>query len=136
MDARRSQVYTGIYRFSEGKLVILMEQSAISVSELAEELNRFEEPVTLLGDGVAVYRENLRELLHVPFTEAPPHLNRQRAGALGALAMEYYRAGKLQTAREHQPVYLRLSQAERERAERERAEQERAAREQSGAGQT
>lgn len=126
MDARRSQVYTGIYRFEQGELEILMEQRAISVSELAEELNRLKEPVTLLGDGVAVYRENMQELLTVPFTEAPPHLNRQRAGALGALAMKYYEAGNLQTAAEHQPDYLRLSQAERERAERERAQQEKA----------
>ena len=45
---------------------------------MAEELNRLGEPVTVLGDGAAVYREKLQELLKVPFTEAPPHLNRQR----------------------------------------------------------
>ena len=122
MDARRSQVYTGIYRFEKGELITLMKQRAISVSELAEELNRLGEPVTLLGDGVAVYRDNLRELLTVSFTEAPPHLNRQRAGALGALAIKYYEKGNWQTAAEHQPDYLRLSQAERERVEREKAE--------------
>ena len=122
MDARRSQVYTGIYRFEKGELVVVMDQKAVSVAELAEQLNRLGEPVILLGDGMTVYREKMSELLSVPFSEAPPHLNRQRAGALGALAMKYYAEGKIQTAGEHQPDYLRLSQAERERAERERAE--------------
>ena len=46
-------------------------------------------------------------------------MNKQRAGAVGALAEKYYREGKTVTAAEHQPEYLRVSQAERERAERE-----------------
>ena len=49
---------------------------------------------------------------------APAHMNRQRAASVGALGMEYYKAGKCETAAEHQPDYLRVSQAERERAER------------------
>ena len=38
---------------------------------------------------------------------------------MGALAEVYYKEGKIQTAEEHEPEYLRKSQAERERAERE-----------------
>ena len=45
-------------------------------------------------------------------------MNRQRAAAVGALAIRYYREGKMETAAEHQPDYLRVSQAERERKER------------------
>ena len=37
---------------------------------------------------------------------------------MGALAGIYFKQGKIQTAVEHQPDYLRVSQAERERAER------------------
>ena len=40
---------------------------------------------------------------------------------LAALAMCYAKEGKMETAVEHQPDYLRLSQAERERAEKEQA---------------
>ena len=72
-----------------------------------------------LGDGVAVYREKLEALLTIPFSFAPAHVNRQRAAAVGALAEVYYKEGKIQTAEEHEPEYLRKSQAERERAERE-----------------
>jgi tRNA threonylcarbamoyladenosine biosynthesis protein TsaB len=121
MDARRSQVYSGIYRFRDHEMCTVSEQKAAAVEEMAEELNRLEEPVILMGDGADVYRERLADLLQVPFTMAPPHLNRQRAGALAALGAILYRKGVWCTAAEHRPDYLRLSQAERERAEREAA---------------
>ena len=136
MDARRCQFYTGIYRFNNHELLTVAAQKPEAVADLAEELNRLGEPVTVLGDGAAVYREKLQELLKVPFTEAPPHLNRQRAGALGALALKYYEEGKIQTAREHQPEYLRLSQAERERAEREQSGRELSGRDKSERGRS
>ena len=117
MDARRNQVYTGIYRF-EKDFEIVEEQMAIAVQELIEKLNAYGEKVTFLGDGVPVYEEQLREGLQVEYTFAPAHANRQRAAAVGTLAMKYYAEGKVESAKEHQPDYLRLSQAERERAEK------------------
>ena len=53
------------------------------------------------------------------FSFAPAHVSRQRAGAVGMLAVQYIREGKTETAAEHRPDYLRLPQAERERAEKE-----------------
>ena len=117
MDARRNQVYTGIYRF-ENDFVIVEEQMAISVQELIEKLNAYGEKVTFLGDGVPVYKEQLKEGLQVEFAFAPAHMNRQSAASVGALGMKYFAEGKVESAREHQPDYLRLSQAERERAEK------------------
>ena len=117
MDARRNQVYTGIYRY-ENQFEIVEEQMAISVEELIEKLNQYGEQVTLLGDGVPVYENLLKEGLKIPYSFAPAHVNRQSAAAVGALGMQYYKEGKIETAKEHQPDYLRLSQAERERAER------------------
>ncbi len=119
MDARREQVYTGIYAFENGKHHMIKEQCAIAVEELCKELNALEKKVLFLGDGVPVYRERLAEQLTVPYEFAPAHMARQRAGALGVLAMEYLKAGKTETAAEHRPDYLRLSQAERERAQKQ-----------------
>ena len=45
-------------------------------------------------------------------------MNRQRAAAVAALAAKYYEQGKMKTAAEYTPEYLRLSQAERERIEK------------------
>ena len=72
-----------------------------------------------LGDGVPVYRELLEQLLTVPHQYAPAHTNRQRAASVAALGMRYAAEGKFETATEHTPDYLRLSQAERERAQKQ-----------------
>jgi tRNA threonylcarbamoyladenosine biosynthesis protein TsaB len=118
MDARRSQVYTGIYRF-ENQFEVVEEQMAVSVSELVEKLNAYGEKVTFLGDGVPVYEALLKEGLQVEYAFAPAHLNRQRASAVGTLGIQYLKEGKSESAAEHQPDYLRVSQAERERAEKD-----------------
>ena len=124
MDARRSQVYTGIYRFENHQLVTLKKQWAAPVDELLEELNQRGETVTFLGDGVPVFREKIAQKLEVPYSFAPAHVNKQRAAAVAALGSIYYKEGRTETAAEHVPEYLRVSQAERERAEREKAQKQ------------
>lgn len=119
MDARRNQVYTGLYRFTDDTFQVVEEQMAISVQELIKKLNGYGEKVTFLGDGVPVYQTQLEEGLQAPYFFAPAHQNRQRAAAVGTLALQYYREGKIESAVEHKPDYLRLSQAERERAEKD-----------------
>lgn len=121
MDARRNQVYTGIYRTAADGLLVLADQMAIGVEELAGRLNALGGEVIFLGDGVPVYRQILEEHVRVPHSYAPAHLNKQRAGAVAALGLVYAARGKLESAAEHRPEYLRLSQAERERAAKERA---------------
>ncbi|MCD7955313.1 MAG: tRNA (adenosine(37)-N6)-threonylcarbamoyltransferase complex dimerization subunit type 1 TsaB [Lachnospiraceae bacterium] len=118
MDARRDQVYTGIYTFEAGMFLTKRQQEPMAVADLARILNEMGRRVVFLGDGVPVYREQILRQLTVPAQFAPAHLNRQRASAVAVLAMQYYREGKIQTASEHRPEYLRLSQAERERAEK------------------
>lgn len=115
MDARRNQVYTGIYRFEENCLVTVSRQTAADVADIVGVLNDMREKVTFLGDGIPVYRNIIEKKITVPYHYAPPHMNKQRAGAVAALAEIYFREGKLETAAEHVPEYLRLSQAERER---------------------
>ena len=61
----------------------------------------------------------IKKNLKVPYLLAPAHLNRQRAGAVAVLGIQYAKEGKLESAMEHQPDYLRLSQAERERAQKQ-----------------
>ena len=119
MDARRNQVYTGIYTFEGKHMQVLREQCAIAIEELLADLNERGRKVIFLGDGVPVFKEKIEEGLTVPYEFAPAHMNRQRAGAVGALAELYYEKGMTETADVHKPDYLRLSQAERERQERQ-----------------
>lgn len=122
MDARRNQVYTGIYRFEGEELKVLEDQMAVGVEELTEKINALSEEVIFLGDGVPVYQHILKEKVTAPFLLAPAHMNRQRAGAVAVLGLKYAKAGKTESARAHRPEYLRMSQAERERAEAKRSQ--------------
>lgn len=135
MDARRGQVYTGLYTFSGNDYQVVREQCAVMIDEIVEEINCLGRETIFLGDGVPVFEEHLREIMKVPYLFAPPHMGRQRAGAVGVLAYKYYlketcekdkvkneeaeQARHIQTATEHKPDYLRLSQAERELAEKQ-----------------
>ncbi len=125
MDARRSQVYTGIYTFIPEKeneqqkeisynMKTVLNQSAISVEEIAEKLNEIGKTAVLLGDGIPVYRDKLEELLKIDYVIAPAHANRQRAAALAVLGSDYFRKGKIADTDSFAPEYLRVSQAERE----------------------
>jgi len=120
MDARRNQVYTGIYRFHDQQLVAEKEQTAVDIHEIIEILNDMQEEVIFLGDAVPVYREVIEAHMQTSYWFAPAHVNRQRAGAVGALAEIYYQNQRYESAAQHRPEYLRMSQAERERAEKEK----------------
>ncbi|MFR0967661.1 MAG: tRNA (adenosine(37)-N6)-threonylcarbamoyltransferase complex dimerization subunit type 1 TsaB [Phocaeicola dorei] len=120
MDARRQQVYTGLYTFEGDDFRVLCQEKAVGIEEIVQEINAMGKPVVFLGDGVPVHKTYIEEHIQVPCSFAPPHLNAQRAGALAALGKLYFEAGCLETADEHVPEYLRLSQAERELMERQK----------------
>lgn len=125
MDARRGQVYAGLYSLdapsggNAGRiedLRILREGCAAPVEEILEAVNTIGEPCVFLGDGVPVYEDVIRDRAAVPWRIAPSWKCRQSAAALAALGELYFRAGRTVSADAFVPVYLRASQAERERA--------------------
>jgi len=118
MDARRSQVYTGIYEFQGEVLHVIEPQMAVYVQEILEKLNALGRAVIFLGDGVSVYQDMITEAVRVPYVIAPAHMNKQRAGAVAVLGIQYMQKDQIETAAEHRPDYIRLPQAERERAKK------------------
>ena len=119
LDARRSEVYTGIYRF-EKDFDVIMPASAMPLAELMEKLKQEPGPVVFTGDGIPVFKERIMDALGENALFAPPMAARQRAAAVASLGAQMYRNGIMQTSDEHVPEYLRVSQAERVRAEKER----------------
>lgn len=110
MDARRDQVYNALFKITEGAPSRLCGDRALSVPELAEELRRSEKPVFLVGDGALLCYNAFLES-GIPCRLAPEPLLNQSAWGV-CMAAE----GKSpQPADQLLPVYLRLSQAERER---------------------
>ena len=122
MDARRSQVYTGLYEYVNNEFTVIEQQKVVTIDELLEEIIATGKEVIFLGDGVDVHRDKIKEVLGDKASFAPAHVARQRAGAVAMLGAKYYAEGKIETASEHAPEYLRVSQAERELAERQQAE--------------
>jgi len=119
MDARRNQVYTELYEFEKEHMITVKEQVPTGIEEIIEEINAIGKPVVFLGDGVPVHREKIEQSMKVEYSFAPAHMALQRAGAVAVLAEQYYKAGRYEEAAEHKPVYLRLSQAERELQEKQ-----------------
>ncbi len=123
MDARRNQVYTGLYRVGD-TLEVVLDQAAMDIQELIQIINENWTEVTFLGDGVPVFRSAIEEGLQVPYRFAPAQMNRQRAASVAALGMKYYEEGKAVLSDDFAPIYLRKSQAEREREEQLAKEQQ------------
>ena len=113
MDARRSQVYNALFRMEDGRPVRLTEDRPIALTELAEELRAYKERVFLVGDGAELSFRTL-SALGLPCDLAPENLRMQSAWGVAMAAMDKEPG----SADSLLPVYLRLSQAERERQER------------------
>ena len=113
MDARRSQVYNALFRIENGRPVRLCEDRPIALSQLAEELRALNAPAFLIGDGAELAEKYLREQ-GLACTVAPENLRWQSAWGVAMAAMDKTPGN----ADALLPVYLRLSQAERERQER------------------
>ncbi len=123
MDARRSQVYTAVFRYEyDDKNTMkalptrLREDMAIGAEDLLELLGDYDEPVLFLGDGCEVVRPFIPE--GFPAVFAPAAQNRQRAGLVACAALMNEDMSWYQKACDHAPTYLRLSQAEQEKERR------------------
>ncbi len=114
MDARRNQTYTAAYKLEGGELKTVIAGEAIGIEELVDKLNECNEDVIFVGDGIPVFREYIENNVKNKVVFAPTHLNRQRAGSVGALALKYLNEGKTVAASDFKPDYFRKSQAERE----------------------
>ena len=115
MDARRNQVYTAAYELRDEKenfrLHALIPQRPVDIREMLDSLAQLGRPVIFLGDGVPVYRKEIQSRTDLQYTFAPAGI-----AALGAV---YYAEGKIVSAAEHRPEYLRQSQAEQEAKSRD-----------------
>lgn len=112
MDARRNQVYNGLYRMENGEWIVVKDQRAMDVEDLILELNAMGKEVIFLGDGVEPYKGVLIEKLTVKHQFAPPNLSRQRAANVAWLGKKMLEQGD---CKPFELEYLRKSQAERER---------------------
>lgn len=123
MDARRNQVYTGLYRFENDEFITIEAQSQKDIMDVIKSVNEIGKSVVFLGDGTSIYKEIITKNINVDCQFAPIHMNMQRASSVATLAVKYYNEGKVIESSEHKPDYLRKSQAERELEEKMKVSQ-------------
>lgn len=114
MDARRSQVYNGVYTWRCGEFLELSSPRALSIEECVEDLLKYQKRVIFLGDGVLVHKEYITSKMGDMAVFAPPSVNGPRASALAARIAWHEKKSCYDVA----PFYLRKPQAERELEER------------------
>lgn len=117
MDARRNQVYNAVFEAKDGRLTRLSEDRAIGLAQLAEEVKNRSSTKIIVGDGAHLCYNYFLEA-GIPCRMAPAQLRMQNAVGVALAAEELAAEGKTVSAHQLVPVYLRLSQAERERLAR------------------
>lgn len=122
MDARRAQIYNAVFLAENGTLTRLREDRAISLEDAAADIREFDGPITIVGDGAVLCHEYFTNA-GISCSLAPAHLRQQSAVGV-AMAAEEAGMDAAVSAQDLAPVYLRLSQAERERLARENAAKE------------
>ena len=113
MDARRSQTYNALFTLKDGVLKRLYEDRIIMLDKLREELAALNAPVVFTGDGYELAMRTIQLDRIFPF---PDIYRRQNAACAALIGERQYRNNvNIHTADTLSPLYLRASQAERER---------------------
>ena len=111
MDARRGEVYAGVYRQEDDRMIPIFPDRALPLRELLCDLTG---ECIFLGDGVPVHQKTITEVMGKAAHFAPLSHALPGAAALIVASLDE----KELTYHELAPVYLRKSQAEREYEER------------------
>ncbi len=114
MDARRDNVFTGIYKSNKDTIYIEETQMAISIYELIDKLNNKGQKVLFIGDGIKTYIDKIQDGMKVPYEYAPVTMREQKASSLVECAYRMIREDRCVDGSRLELEYLRKSQAERE----------------------
>jgi tRNA threonylcarbamoyladenosine biosynthesis protein TsaB len=122
LDAKKNEVYAGLYRTLEGRIEVLEAPRAIAPATLGEELGiAVPGPVVFVGDAVVPYGALLQEVLGARACLAPADLRLPSAVTVGELGGWALARGEAVDVASLVPLYLRPSEAELARERRQDA---------------
>lgn len=105
IDARAGRVYTGLYRFENGRLTAIFPSCVLPVEELT---GKIQEDTIYIGDGAQAYKDQLPQ---AAFTEH----NECSAELIAKCALSMYHENKVSDYKDVSAFYIAIPQAERER---------------------
>lgn len=114
MDARRDQFYNAVFTCKNGIVTRVCEDRAASIAEIKDTLNSLSGNIILTGDGAKLFY-NKTAIDKSRLTLPVPELLYQHAAGVAMEAAANYNPVSAQNLF---PVYLRMSQAERELKEK------------------
>jgi len=116
LDARRQEVYGGLFRTGDQTSVPVSEPIVARPASLVDEIR---EPCLMVGSGALLYQNLLREKLADCFLMAAPIAHTIRGETVARLAMAAFGNNTVPANRILQPLYLRKSDAEINAAQKE-----------------
>ena len=107
IDAQKTQVYNGIYKYENDKLIPLKKIDVLDIDELLENLD---EEFIIVGEATKKYKEKINAK---DIKIASRQNNVNRASSLCEIAIEKYKKGEdIKNCYQVNPRYIRKSQAE------------------------
>lgn len=113
MDARRGQLYNALFHHENGKITRMCEDRIIMADELSKELADIPQCVYFIGDGAHIAKAEYEKGI-LP----PEQIRLQSAYSVAQTGLALYEKTEdksIFSPKRFKPVYLRASQAERER---------------------
>jgi tRNA threonylcarbamoyladenosine biosynthesis protein TsaB len=107
-DARRGQVYTGLYQYTNEGLVTIEEDQNILLVDWLSMLKEKNERVLFLGNDVDIHKESIDNILGADGEIAQAVLNNPRPSELGLVGLNR----EEQDVHSLVPNYIRLAEAE------------------------
>ena len=112
IDAKRSQVYTAIYRTTDSLPAVVMEPSAVSMIKLAEILKTLDEPVTITGPFAEQFRKIISGINKTSISFIKSDFAKPSAESIARLGSIIFQRGESVNPAAIKPLYLRRSDAE------------------------
>ena len=113
LDARNNNVYAGIYKYENDKVVLKDDYITENLDTLIDILKSKNEKVMFVGEGAVSFKQQFKDALNEKAKFAPIHLNNQLSSSVAKAALDRALENDFDDADTLNPMYLKKSQAER-----------------------
>ncbi|MFC1691976.1 tRNA (adenosine(37)-N6)-threonylcarbamoyltransferase complex dimerization subunit type 1 TsaB [Candidatus Latescibacterota bacterium] len=112
IDARRFEVYSALYRTSEGVPSVIVSPSALTIPKLADTLNSFDEQVLITGPAAEKFKAAIEERTESSVSFITSEKAQPSGVAVAQIGLMMFHTGNSINPVALKPVYLKKSDAE------------------------
>lgn len=107
-NARRGNIYTGLYQYRENELVQIVKDTHTSAEEWIHQLKELDAPIQVVGEDKVIFEDLFKEILKDHLLILPSSRDLPRASAL----IEIGEKEKAEDIHNFEPEYIKLAEAE------------------------